>query len=167
MHVLPCGSTTHTNGSSSIQVVISEADVLALDEAEAAAKKAEKKFDRAAEEKKLVDAAITAKVNSLCVIQENQWNKGEMLINMAIMAVVGSTYVNGVAAIHSEIIRTQLFKDFDEIWPEKFQNKTNGVTPRRWLAFCNPKLAELITDTLGTDEWVNNMVLLEVSFCHA
>lgn len=86
-----------------------------------------------------------------------------MLINMAHMAVVGSTYVNGVAAIHSEIIRNQLFKEFAEFFPTKFQNKTNGVTPRRWLAFCNPALAQLITDTLGTDAWVNDMSLLTVS----
>lgn len=101
-------------------------------------------------------------MNSLCIIGENPWNKGEMLVNMAYMAVVGSTYVNGVAAIHSEIIKNQLFKDFSDIWPEKFQNKTNGVTPRRWLAFCNPKLAELITETLGTDAWINDMSLLTV-----
>ena len=97
------------------------------------------------------------------IIQENQWNKGEMLINMAIMAVIGSTYVNGVAAIHSDIIKNQLFSEFNKIFPGKFQNKTNGVTPRRWLAFCNPGLSELITETLGTDAWINDMSLLTVS----
>ena len=49
--------------------------------------------------------------------------------------------INGVAAIHSEIVRTFTFKDFAELYPEKFNNKTNGVTPRRWLAFCNPQLS--------------------------
>lgn len=83
-------------------------------------------------------------------------------IRMAYLAVVASTTVNGVAAIHSNIIKNTIFQDFAELWPHKFQNKTNGVTPRRWLAFCNPPLRDLITDTLGTDDWVNNLVQLEV-----
>ena len=81
---------------------------------------------------------------------------------MAYLAVVASVCVNGVAAIHSDIIRNTIFKDFAELWPEKFQNKTNGVTPRRWLAFCNPPLRQLITDTLGTDDWINNLDKLQV-----
>lgn len=80
---------------------------------------------------------------------------------MAHLAVVGSKAVNGVAAIHSEIIKNTIFQDFYEIWPEKFQNKTNGVTPRRWLAFCNPELASLITETLGTENWKTDMSLLK------
>uniref|UniRef100_A0A7S1SM83 Alpha-1,4 glucan phosphorylase n=1 Tax=Tetraselmis chuii TaxID=63592 RepID=A0A7S1SM83_9CHLO len=131
------------------------------DAAKAAAEKEdEKEVEEEKESKEPVMSEYEKKVNSVCVIQENQWNKGEMLVNMAYMAVVGSTYVNGVAAIHSDIIKNQLFKDFAAVWPDKFQNKTNGVTPRRWLAFCNPKLAELITETLGTDAWVNDMSLL-------
>lgn len=85
------------------------------------------------------------------------------LVNMAFLATVGSIAVNGVAAIHSEIIKTDIFQDFVKIFPEKFQNKTNGVTPRRWLAFCNPELSQLITDTLGTDDWIKNLDLLQVS----
>jgi len=81
---------------------------------------------------------------------------------MAYLAVVASSCVNGVAAIHSDIIRNTIFKDFAALWPEKFQNKTNGVTPRRWLAFCNPPLRQLITDTLGADDWVNNLDKLQV-----
>ena len=80
---------------------------------------------------------------------------------MAYLAVVASHTVNGVAAIHSNIIRNTIFKDFADLWPEKFQNKTNGVTPRRWLAFCNPPLRSLITDTLGTDAWINDLDLLK------
>jgi len=80
---------------------------------------------------------------------------------MAHLAIVGSFAVNGVAAIHSEIIKHTIFEDFFEIWPEKFQNKTNGVTPRRWLAFCNPDLAQLITEALNSDEWKTNMSKLE------
>ena len=64
---------------------------------------------------------------------------------MAYLAVVASHAVNGVAAIHSEIIKETIFSDFYKMFPEKFQNKTNGVTQRRWLAFCNPPLRDLIT----------------------
>ena len=85
-------------------------------------------------------------------------------VRMAYLAVVASHTVNGVAAIHSDIIRNTIFKDFADLWPEKFQNKTNGVTPRRWLAFCNPPLRQLITNTLGTDAWINDLDLLKV--CH-
>lgn len=80
---------------------------------------------------------------------------------MAHLAIVGSKAVNGVAAIHSEIIKNTIFQGFHEIWPEKFQNKTNGVTPRRWLAFCNPELSSLISETLGTEDWKTDMSLLK------
>jgi starch phosphorylase len=72
---------------------------------------------------------------------------------MAYLAVVGSAHVNGVAAIHSDIVKNEIFNDFYKLFPNKFQNKTNGVTPRRWLAWCNPELAALITKTLGSDAW--------------
>lgn len=85
---------------------------------------------------------------------------------MAYLAIVASHSVNGVAAIHSEIIKNTIFKDFAGFWPERFQNKTNGVTPRRWLAFCNPPLRQLISDTLGTDEWINDLDLLQVGGTH-
>ena len=81
---------------------------------------------------------------------------------MAYLAIVASYTVNGVAAIHSEIIKNTIFKDFAELWPEKFQNKTNGVTPRRWLAFCNAPMRDLLTETLGGDEWINNLRKVEV-----
>lgn len=94
------------------------------------------------------------------IIQENPWNKGEMLVNMAYLAVVGSFAVNGVAAIHSEIIKTDLFPQFVEVFPSKFQNKTNGVTLRRWLAYCNPELSSLISKTLKTDDWIRDATIL-------
>uniref|UniRef100_A0A8C3RD11 Alpha-1,4 glucan phosphorylase n=1 Tax=Cyanoderma ruficeps TaxID=181631 RepID=A0A8C3RD11_9PASS len=72
-------------------------------------------------------------------------------INMAHLCIVGSHAVNGVAKIHSEIVKTQVFEDFAELEPEKFQNKTNGITPRRWLLLCNPGLAELIAEKIGED----------------
>jgi len=65
--------------------------------------------------------------------------------------VVGSHAVNGVARIHSDLLKTNLFKDFFELWPEKFQNKTNGITPRRWLLMCNPTLSDLIDEKIGAD----------------
>ena len=66
---------------------------------------------------------------------------GERRVRMAYLAIVGSFSVNGVAALHSSLLRDGLFRDFAELWPEKFNNKTNGVTQRRWLAACNPGLA--------------------------
>ena len=77
----------------------------------------------------------------------------EKKINMAHLAIVGSSKVNGVARIHSEIIKKDTFRDFYELDPEKFNNKTNGVTPRRWLAMCNPGLTDRICDKIGED-WV-------------
>uniref|UniRef100_A0A9J7ZQA1 Alpha-1,4 glucan phosphorylase n=1 Tax=Cyprinus carpio carpio TaxID=630221 RepID=A0A9J7ZQA1_CYPCA len=72
-------------------------------------------------------------------------------INMAHLCVVGSHAVNGVARIHSDIVKTTVFKDFCDIEPEKFQNKTNGITPRRWLLLCNPGLADIIAEKIGED----------------
>ncbi|MDH5613127.1 MAG: glycogen/starch/alpha-glucan phosphorylase [Gammaproteobacteria bacterium] len=74
-------------------------------------------------------------------------------VRMAYLAIVGSFSVNGVAALHSKLLVEGLFKDFYELWPEKFNNKTNGVTPRRWVAYSNPLMSALITEKIG-DEWV-------------
>ncbi|XDV18617.1 hypothetical protein PO909_024272 [Leuciscus waleckii] len=76
---------------------------------------------------------------------------GQKKINMAHLCIVGSHAVNGVAQIHSDIIKDTVFKDFYEVDPEKFQNKTNGITPRRWLVMCNPGLAEVIAERIGED----------------
>ncbi|CAM8984013.1 unnamed protein product [Rhodiola kirilowii] len=78
------------------------------------------------------------------------------LVRMANLSVVSGHAVNGVAAIHTEIVKDEVFNDFYKLWPEKFQNKTNGVTPRRWLQFCNPDLSQIITKWIGTDDWVIN-----------
>jgi starch phosphorylase len=78
---------------------------------------------------------------------------GEKRVNMAFLSVVGSHAVNGVAALHSEIIKRDIFKDFYEMNPEKFQNKTNGITPRRWLLLCNPSLSDVIAEKIGED-WI-------------
>ncbi|MDP0500283.1 MAG: glycogen/starch/alpha-glucan phosphorylase [Verrucomicrobiota bacterium JB022] len=74
------------------------------------------------------------------------------MIRMAYLSVIGSTAVNGVAALHTRLLKEDLFKDFDELYPGKLQNKTNGITPRRWLQGCNPELSSLITDSIG-DGW--------------
>jgi starch phosphorylase len=72
-------------------------------------------------------------------------------VRMANLAVVGSRSVNGVAALHTELLKRELFKDFHALWPERFNNKTNGVTPRRWLMQANPDLSAAITDAIGPD----------------
>jgi len=77
-------------------------------------------------------------------------------VKMAYLAIVGSFSVNGVAELHSKLLQEGLFRDFYELWPEKFNNKTNGVTPRRWLAACNPELAVFITKTIGS-KWVTDL----------
>ncbi|KAK9060108.1 hypothetical protein SSX86_020812 [Deinandra increscens subsp. villosa] len=78
------------------------------------------------------------------------------MVRMANLCVVGGHAVNGVAEIHSEIVINEVFNDFYKLWPEKFQNKTNGVTPRRWISFCNPELSKIITKWTGTEDWVLN-----------
>ncbi|VDP60472.1 unnamed protein product [Schistosoma curassoni] len=84
--------------------------------------------------------------------------EGEKRINMAYLCIVGSHTVNGVAAIHSHLLKTQTFKDFAELWPNKFQNKTNGITPRRWLLLCNPNLSDLIMEGMnGSESWIVNL----------
>lgn len=76
---------------------------------------------------------------------------------MANLCIVGSHKVNGVAALHSELLKQTLFQDFYQIFPNKFVNVTNGVTTRRWILCANPYLAELYSEKLKTDEWVLDM----------
>ena len=82
---------------------------------------------------------------------------GDGMVRMANMAVFVSSYTNGVAAIHTDILKTDTLKDWYEIYPERFQNKTNGITQRRWLALCNPELSALITRLLGNESWIKNL----------
>ncbi len=82
-------------------------------------------------------------------------------VHMALLACYASYSINGVAAIHSNLLKSALFKDFYNLWPEKFNNKTNGVTPRRWLRMCNPSLYELLTEKAGSDNWVTDLDLLK------
>lgn len=78
-------------------------------------------------------------------------------VHMAYLAVFCSKYVNGVAEIHTEILKNSVLRSWYEVYPEKFQNKTNGITQRRWLYLCNPELSSLITELLGTDSWIKNL----------
>ena len=87
------------------------------------------------------------KINSMKII------KGD-LIHMADMAVYASSHTNGVAEIHTQILKDSVFADWYKIYPERFQNKTNGITQRRWIALCNMELSSLITELLGSDQWV-------------
>jgi len=77
-------------------------------------------------------------------------------VRMAFLAIVGSFSVNGVAGLHTKLLKSGLFADFYKLWPEKFNNKTNGVTQRRWLSHCNPGLRDLVNETIGTD-WQMNL----------
>ncbi len=81
-------------------------------------------------------------------------------IRMAYLAIVGSFSVNGVAALHSDLLKEGLFRDFYELWPHKFNNKTNGVTPRRWVAHANESMSQLISSTIGT-EWVRDFSYID------
>jgi glycogen phosphorylase len=85
--------------------------------------------------------------------------EGPRYVRMAHLACVGSRAINGVARLHTELLQRDLLRDFHEMWPEKFSNKTNGVTPRRFLALINPRLAALITGAIG-DGWVRDLAQL-------
>ena len=92
------------------------------------------------------------KLSRLSLIDEG----GEKYIRMAHLACVGSHAINGVAQLHSDLLKQTVLKDFYELWPEKFSNKTNGVTPRRWLVLSNPRLTQLITNHIGPS-WIKNL----------
>ncbi|MCP9894209.1 glycogen/starch/alpha-glucan phosphorylase [Vulcanococcus limneticus] len=82
--------------------------------------------------------------------------EGGKAVRMANLATVAAHHVNGVAALHSELVRTKLFPEFAALWPDKFTNVTNGVTPRRWLALSNPPLRQLLNESIG-EGWVRNL----------
>ena len=100
--------------------------------------------------------ATRARVQRMSLVEEGPERK----IRMANLAIVGSHSTNGVAAIHSGLLRTMTVKDLAEMFPERFNNKTNGVTPRRWLLLANPALASTITDAIG-EGWITDLGQLE------
>lgn len=94
----------------------------------------------------------SARARRMSLIEEGEPKQ----VRMANLSIVGSHSINGVSALHSRLVQTKLAPDFAALWPERFNNKTNGVTPRRWLLQANPLLARLITDTIG-DGWVTDL----------
>jgi starch phosphorylase len=96
------------------------------------------------------------RVSRMSLIDEGDGQLPSKRIRMAYLAVVGSHSVNGVAALHTELLKQHLLHDFNEMWPERFNNKTNGVTPRRWLLEANPLLAEAITSRIG-EGWTTSL----------
>ena len=92
------------------------------------------------------------KIQNMSIVEGGQ-------VRMAYLSVIGSHSVNGVAALHTKLLKGKLMKDFADLYPEKFNNKTNGITPRRWLLGCNPELAKLIDSVVGP-EWVTDLNLL-------
>jgi starch phosphorylase len=95
------------------------------------------------------------KVARLSIIDES----GERYVRMAHLACIGSHAINGVAKLHSELLKSDVLKDFYDLWPQKFQNKTNGVTPRRWMVLSNPRLSDFITEVVGQD-WATDLTRL-------
>ena len=92
------------------------------------------------------------KLQRMSLIDEN----GDRYVRMANLCLIGTSSVNGVAELHTQILKDSLFKDFYELYPEKFHNVTNGITPRRWLLKANPSLAQLITESIG-ESWVTDL----------
>ncbi|WP_110988376.1 glycogen/starch/alpha-glucan phosphorylase [Acaryochloris thomasi] len=111
----------------------------------------------------------TDKLAQLSLLDERRGKR----IRMAHLACVGSHAINGVAALHTELLKTGVLRDFYELWPEKFSNKTNGVTPRRWMVLINPRLTQLISRNIG-ESWIKQLDDLrqlaplanDPSFCH-
>jgi starch phosphorylase len=98
----------------------------------------------------------TDRMRRMSIIEEGHQKQ----VRMANLAIVGSFSVNGVAQLHSDLIRQNLFHDFAELWPQKFNNKTNGVTHRRWLGYANPDMRQLLNQTIGED-WVRDLTQLK------
>lgn len=101
---------------------------------------------------------LESKLSSMCILDNNP---EKPVVRMANLCVVSAHSVNGVAQLHSDILKADLFADYVSIWPNKFNNKTNGITPRRWLRFCSPELSDIITKWLKTELWVTDLEKLK------
>ena len=92
------------------------------------------------------------KIREMSLIDEGQPKR----VRMANLAIIGSHSINGVAALHTSLLKNKIFKNFHELYPDRFNNKTNGITPRRWLLQCNPLLSRLISEKIGAD-WITDL----------
>ncbi len=92
-----------------------------------------------------------------CILWPNPWNTKVTQVHMAQLAVYATHATNGVAAIHSEILKKDVFADWYALYPERFQNKTNGITQRRWLGLCNPELTALLKERLGNEDFLTDL----------
>ena len=107
-------------------------------------------IDKQFREQAFVKGHNEQEIDALAPIHDNQ-------IHMALLAIYACNSINGVAKIHSEILKHEVFNPFYRWWPDKFRNKTNGVTPRRWLNLCNPDLASMLTRLSGSNAWLTDM----------
>ena len=98
----------------------------------------------------------TERLQRMSIIAEGEQKQ----VRMGHLAIIGSHSINGVSALHSELVKTALVPDFSALWPERFNNKTNGITQRRWLLQANPELAQLFTKTIGND-WITHLEALK------
>ncbi len=94
----------------------------------------------------------TDRLHRMSIIEEGD----DKYVRMAYLGIIGSHSVNGVSALHTNLLTEQIFRDFYELWPQKFNNKTNGVTPRRWIGHANPELSKLISEKIGSD-WTSDL----------
>lgn len=101
-----------------------------------------------------VDGLTAAEHKKLMIVQNGR-------VHMAHLAIYGSSHTNGVAEIHTEILKNTALKDWYQLYPEKFQNKTNGITQRRWLGLCNRELSAMLTELLGNDSWLTDLSKLK------
>ena len=113
-----------------------------------------RKLDRMLKKELKMKKIDKEKAENMQIIQDKR-------VHMAYLAIFCSKYVNGVARIHTDILKNDVLKDWYELYPEKFQNKTNGITQRRWILLCNRELSALITELLGTDDWITNLDMLK------
>ena len=113
---------------------------------------------------RMIDGKQAAELNAKGVPSDKAYSMRILqhdTVHMAYLAIFASRYVNGVAQLHTEILKTDVLKDWYDLYPDRFQNKTNGITQRRWLALCNPELGALITELLGSKDWVTDLSQLK------
>ena len=120
---------------------------------------------------KLIDSICPDIARIIINIDKKQQNEGlkdksvqiiqNGMVNMAYLACYVCKYINGVASLHTELLKSDVLSSFFNLYPQKFQNKTNGITQRRFLRLCNPKYSSLITELLGSDDWIYDLSKLK------